>query len=62
MKGLHNTHIVKLPTHRAGLAGALPVIASKAKQSITPCNHDRLPRHPAPRNDQKNSCAIVSNI
>jgi len=44
-RDLHNTYIV---------------IASEAKQSITPCNHNRLPRRFAPRNDQKRSYANVS--
>jgi len=42
---LHSSHIV---------------IASEAKQSITPCNHNRLPRRLAPRNDQKRSYANAS--
>ena len=42
---LHNTRIV---------------IANEAKQSLTPYNHNRLPRRPASRNDRKRNYAKVS--
>ena len=45
MRALHNAQIV---------------IASEAKQSLTPYNHNRLPRRPAPRNDRKRNYEKVS--